>query len=126
MLIKRSAKLLGSLLIIAVLVLLSACSGKEKLTAHPIELTNSTGQVFDNIMIIPTGSDEVSDDYLPAGGIPDGSVKSLPFSGDTTQEKWDIVIKSGENTLIWSEISMFEVSSVTLFYSEGKTSFEAK
>lgn len=124
MLLKKWSKITAGILVLSVIFLLSACGGKEKSTSHPVEVTNATGQEFANIMIIPAGSDEVSDDYLPSDGFPDGAIKSLPFSGDPKQEMWDIVVSCGDGTLVWSEVPLFTISSITLSYSGGETSFQ--
>lgn len=94
----------------------SAQSGPRTIT-----VINKTGVVISALYVTPHSSDEWGEDILGADVLPNNDELGVVFSRKETSKLWDLRIEDEEGNFIeWENFNLREISSVTLFYKNGK------
>lgn len=89
--------------------------------SHTITVINKTGVVISALYVTPHSSDEWGEDILGADVLPNNNELGIVFSRKETSKLWDLRIEDSEGEFIeWENLNLREISSVTLFYKNGK------
>ena len=84
-------------------------------------LVNKTGVEIHNLHIAPHSSDEWGDDILGKDTLDNDDTLQIKFHRTEKAAKWDLKIADSKgNSLTWENLSLLEISKVTLHYKDGK------
>lgn len=84
-------------------------------------LINSTGVEIYALYVAPHSSDNWEEDILGADTLFDGEELLINFPNKTKSKYWDLRIEDEEGTYIeWENLNLMKISTVELFYKNGK------
>ena len=84
-------------------------------------LVNGTDVEINAVYISPHSTNEWEEDILGQDRLASGDSVNITFSRAETAAKWDLRIEdTGGNAIEWENLSLLEISQVTLHYEDGK------
>ena len=90
--------------------------GKQDFT-----LVNRTSVEINSVYITPHSSDDWEDDILGQDTLPAGESVDIQFSRKEKAKMWDLRVEDSEgNSIEWENLNLLEISTVKLFYKNGK------
>lgn len=110
------------------IVTLSLCAATVALAGEQdFTLNNQTGVEIHEIYISPTKANRWGQDLLGEGTMPDGETGSVTFDDSASAALWDIKVVDGEgDSIAWTGLDLTEISTVTLFFEDGKATAEVE
>ncbi len=85
-------------------------------------LVNETGVEIYKIYTSPHSSDDWEEDVLNDDTLPSGESVEISFSPSESAKYWDIRVEDEEgNSIEWTKLNLLEISTVTLYYEDGKS-----
>lgn len=121
----KNIKRFAALLFVASAVLLvsgvSVTETAAQSNSRTITVINKTGVVISALYVTPHNSDDWGEDILGADVLANNDELGIVFSRKETSKLWDLRIEDDEGSFIeWENLNLREISSVTLFYKNGK------
>lgn len=90
--------------------------------AQDFLLVNKTGVEINALYITPHNSKDWGEDILGVDTLLDGKNVEINFSPRETAKLWDLRIEDEDgNYLEWDSLNLLKISTVTLYYKNGKT-----
>jgi len=90
-------------------------------------LVNKTGVEIHQVFVSAHSSDEWEEDILGKDTLPDGESVEISFSPKEKADSWDLkVTDASDNSIIWENLSLTEITDVILHYKNGKATAETK
>lgn len=89
--------------------------------AQDFMLINKTGVEIYALYVTPHNADEWGDDILGVDTLaPNGNVE-ITFSRKETARLWDLRVEDEDGNFIeWENLNLLKISTITLFYKNGK------
>lgn len=89
--------------------------------AQDFLLINKTGVEINALYITPHNSDDWGDDILGADTLAQGESLEINFSPREKAKLWDLRIEDEDGAFIeWTSLNLIKISSVALYYNNGK------
>lgn len=99
---------------------LSATTAKAQ-GAQDFLLINKTGVEINALYITPHNSDDWGDDILGADTLAADDSLEITFSPRERAKLWDLRVEDEDGAYIeWTRLNLIQISSVTLYYKNGK------
>lgn len=88
-------------------------------------LVNRTGVEIYAVYVSPHNEDSWGEDVLGRDTLPNGDSVDITFSRKETAKYWDIRIEDkDENYIEWDRFNLLEISTIKLFYKNGRATAE--
>ncbi|HVE55646.1 MAG TPA: hypothetical protein VNB22_02390 [Pyrinomonadaceae bacterium] len=85
------------------------------------ELVNHTGVEIYALYVTPHSANKWGSDVLGVDTLPDGESVEIKFSWKEKAKYWDIRVEDEDGAFIeWEKLNLLEISTVQLFYKNGK------
>lgn len=89
--------------------------------AQDFLLINKTGVEINALYVTPHNSDDWGDDILGADTLAPGENLEISFSPKEKAKLWDLRVEDEDGAFIeWESLNLIKISSVTLYYKDGK------
>jgi hypothetical protein len=99
---------------------LSAITAKAQ-GAQDFLLINKTGVEINALYITPHNADDWGDDILGADTLAADESLEITFSPRERAQLWDLRVEDEDGAYIeWTRLNLIQISSVTLYYKNGK------
>lgn len=99
----------------------AAVSSFAQRGSQDLVVVNKTGVVIAALYATPHNSDDWGEDILGADLLANNDEIGIVFTRKETAQLWDLRIEDSEGTFIeWENIDIRAVSSITLYYKNGK------
>lgn len=86
-------------------------------------LHNNTNVEIYALYVTPHDADDWGDDILGVDTLPPGESVEIKFSRKETAKYWDLRVEDEEGSYIeWDSLNLLKISSVKLYYKNGKAS----
>lgn len=90
-------------------------------------LVNKTGVEIHQVFVSPHSSDDWEEDILGKDTLPDGESVEISFSPKEKADSWDLkVTDASDNSIVWENLTLTEITDVILHYKNGKATAETK
>jgi hypothetical protein len=95
--------------------------GGAKRGPQDFTLVNRTGVEIYALYVAPHNSDDWEEDILGADTLPAGESLEITFSRSEKAKLWDLRVEDkDENYIEWENLNLLEISTVTIYYKNGK------
>lgn len=89
--------------------------------AQDFLLINKTGVEINALYITPHNADDWGDDILGADTLAHDESLDITFSPREKAKLWDLRVEDEDGAYIeWTRLNLIQISSVTLYYKNGK------
>lgn len=89
--------------------------------AQDFTLVNKTGVEIYALYVTPHNADAWGDDILGADTLASNGTLDITFSRKEKAKFWDLRVEDEDGNFIeWDKLNLLEISTVTLFYKNGK------
>lgn len=89
--------------------------------AQDFTLVNKTNVTIHNVYVSPTATDDWEEDILGVDVLSHGDSVDISFGRKEKAKYWDLKVTDGEgNSIVWTRLNLLEISTVTLYYRNGK------
>jgi len=96
-------------------------NGVRYQAAQDFLLVNKTGVEINALYVTPHNANDWGDDILGAETLPAGQSLDITFSRKETAKLWDLRVEDEDGAFIeWESLNLIKISSVTLYYKDGK------
>lgn len=84
-------------------------------------LVNETGVTIQELYISPVKTDKWQEDVFGDAVLPDGNEVVVTFPVDESHCRWDLkIVDSDEDEVVWNNLNLCKVKTITLYWVEGK------
>lgn len=84
-------------------------------------LVNKTGVEIYAMHVTPHSADDWGDDILGVDTLLSNESAEITFSPQESAKFWDLRVEDEEgNFIVWTKLNLLEISTVTLYYNNGK------
>ena len=99
---------------------MAAVSGKAQ-GAQDFTVVNKTGVEIYALYVTPHNADAWGDDILGVDTLAANGTLDITFSRKEKAKFWDLRVEDEDGNFIeWEKLNLLEISTVTLFYKNGK------
>ncbi len=90
-------------------------------------INNETGVEIYNVYTSPASANEWQEDVMGADTLASGDSVEITFSPSEDAELWDLKVTDSEgNGIVWTQLNLMEISTLTLHYKNGKAWADAE
>jgi hypothetical protein len=112
----QTALCLMAVVAISLLTATAAQAGEQDFV-----LNNKTGFVINKLQISPHSAESWEEDILGQGQLENGSSLKIRFARSEKAAHWDLRIEDENGKgIVWENLNLLEISSVTLHFKDGK------
>jgi hypothetical protein len=98
-----------------------ASMANQPLGDQDFTVVNKTGVEISALYVSPSKLNDWEEDILGRDTLPNGESVEISFSPKERAALWDLRVEDSDgNALIWTNLNLLEISTVTLFYNNGK------
>lgn len=117
---KRIKKNLPAVFLTIGLLILAAVSTKAQ-GAQDFTLVNKTGIEIYALYVTPHNAKDWGDDILGVETLAANGTLDITFSRKEKAKYWDLRVEDEDGNFVeWESLNLLEISTVTLFYKNGK------
>src|SRR5688572_20152920 len=117
---KRIKRNLPAVFLTIGILILAAVSGKAQ-GAQDFTVVNKTGVEIYALYVTPHNADAWGDDILGVDTLAANGTLDITFSRKEKAKFWDLRVEDEDGNFIeWEKLNLLEISTVTLFYKNGK------
>lgn len=100
----------------------SAMAGDQDFT-----INNETGVEIYNVYTSPASANDWQEDVMGTDTLASGDSVEITFSPSEDAELWDLKVTDSEgNGIVWTQLNLMEISTLTLHYKNGKAWADAE
>lgn len=115
-------QLAGAVAVVAALSAPAVFAGAQDFT-----IQNETGVEIYQVFTSPASSNAWEEDVMGADTLPDGEAVDISFDPSEDAALWDLRVADSEgNSIVWTQLNLLEISTLTLYYKNGKAWAEAE
>jgi hypothetical protein len=117
---KRIKKNVLAVFLTAMVLGFSAIAGNAQ-GAQDFTLINKTGVEIHALYVTPHNAKDWGDDILGVDTLPANESVDINFSPKETAKLWDLRVEDEDGNFIeWENLNLLKISSVALYYKNGK------
>ena len=116
-----------AIIVLGVIVMFVTATAFARAGTQDFVLHNETGVEIHEVYVSHVTADDWEEDVLGKDTLPEGDSVKITFDDRDKHSHWDLKVVDGKgNSIEWHDLSLVDISELTLHYKDGKAWADVK